>query len=486
MSRERTLNVGLIGAGLGGLAAAIAIARAGCNVTVLEAASELGEIGAGIQMTPNVSRLLIKWGIDHIVGDDLVQCKEIRIRRKDGKVVQRTELVPKTVREFGFPWWVVRRDHLHFGLAEGARRHGVKIVVGARVSDIEYDQSPVKVLTEKGEHYEFDLVVGSDGVKSVVRKALFPEVTPRAPTNNAAYRTVMPYDLIYEKVPEAREALGNSIDVWSMEKGYVIMYPISGGREWNAVMSHHRAEPVKGVEDDVDLAEMRDLYKDCDPLLKKIMDIVPETKRWPLLITGPLETWSSPNKNAVLMGDAAHSMVNHMAQGAATSMEDGAFLGRILGEVVHNVISLEEAIEIYEKFRMPRAWIKQQASFVLGGVNMTEYEPRGRARDESSAASVQDTSAMGEVRNLQSKPKITGPDANARSWNLWGAPETIQSIFAYDAEADADFAVLNHLQQKSPWDKETGLSHGLEEKWTGWYLPEDQVGRIAKSRGTKL
>lgn len=85
------------------MAAAIALARAGCQVTVLEAAAELGEIGAGIQMTPNVSRLLIRWGVSDIIGDNLVQCQYINMRRKDGKIIQRTELYPKTVREYGFP-----------------------------------------------------------------------------------------------------------------------------------------------------------------------------------------------------------------------------------------------------------------------------------------------------------------------------------------------------------------------------------------------
>lgn len=137
---------------------------------------------------------------------------------------------------------------------------------------------------------------------------------------------------------------------------------------------------------------------------------------------------------------------------------------------------------------------------------MAEEAPRGNARDESSKESVRESVAMEEVRNLDSKRRVMGPDANARSWNLWGAPETVLSIFGYDPEGqfsnttleafnisnlcaiagDADFAVIKYLQENRPWHRVTGVSHALEEKWTGWYLPPEQVGRIAKSRGTKL
>jgi len=178
-------------------------------------------------------------------------------------------------------------------------------------------------------------------------------------------------------------------------------------------------------------------------------------------------------------------MVNHLAQCAATSMEDGAFLGRVLGEVVHSVLTLPEAIHVYEKTRMPRVWIKQQASFVKGAIYMAD-DVRRKARDRSSAALVAQTPAQSEVASLQSEPLVTGPDANARSRDLWGAPETVQSIFLYDPEGDADDAVLMHLQERTPWDKVTGVSQGLEEKWTGWYLPKEQIGRVAASRGSKL
>lgn len=367
---------------------------------------------------------------------------------------------------------------MHCGLAEGARRHGVEIVTGARVEKIEYDQSPVRLTTAAGKTYTFDLLIGSDGLKSIVRRTLFPEVVPRAPTNNAAYRSVIPYEELWQNVPESRE-FGNNIDVWSIEKGYVITYPISAGRDWNTVLSHYRDKPVTDVEEDVDLNEVRDYYKDMDPRIKKIIDYIPNTKRWPLLITGPLESWSSPKKNVVLMGDAAHSMVNHLAQGAATSMEDGAFLGRVLAEVVRGVITVQEAVHIYEKARMPRAWIKQQSSFTMGAIYMAS-SPVSEYRDAASAESVAKTVEQSEIDNLQmSSKKVTGPDANEASWNLWGAPDAVRSIFSYDAEGDADYAVLKHLMEKTPWDRDTGVSEGLAKKWTGSYLPAQYAGKVS-------
>ena len=304
--------------------------------------------------------------------------------------------------------WVVHRHHLHTGLSESARRHGVKIVIDARVASIDHSNTPVKVTTEKGAQYEFDLLIGSDGLKSVVRKKLFPTAKPRAPTKNAAYRGIIPYDEVFAKVPEAKGLLGNAIDVWGSPGGYCITYPISAGRDLNLVLSHHRPDYVEDVQE-VDMNELRDFYKDYDPIIRKVIDLVPSTLRWPLLVTGPLDSWSSAAKNVVLMGDAAHSMVNHMAQGAATSMEDGAFLGRVISEVVRGVITLPEAISIYEKTRMPRVWVKQQASFTAGEVYMCSGE-NASIRDASSLPEV--SLALRNVTNRES------PDAKYRSWNL--------------------------------------------------------------------
>lgn len=206
----------------------------------------------------------------------------------------------------------MHRHHLHSGLAEAARRHGVTLLVDSKVTKISYDDGPVKVTTEKGANYTFDLLIGADGLKSIVRKTLFPSVTPRAPTTNAAYRGIIPYEKVYEEIPAAKELFGNAIDVWGGNRGYIITYPISSGKDLNLVLSHHRENRVEDVEE-VKIDELRDFYKDYDPRIRKVVDMIPSSYRWPLLVTGPLESWSSPRKNVVLMGDAAHSMVNHMA-----------------------------------------------------------------------------------------------------------------------------------------------------------------------------
>lgn len=263
-------------------------------------------------MTPNVSRFLIKYGVADIIGDDLVQCNDLKMRSRDGQILQYTQLVPKAVRELGFPWWVVHRAHLHAGLAEGARRHGVNILIDSRVTHIDHSSISVKVITEKGAKHEFDLLIGSDGLKSVVRSTLFPNVKPIPLTANAAYRAVIPYEKLFHEIPEAQNIFTNSIDAWSTERTYIIAYPISGGRDLNLVLEHHQKDPVWDVED-VDLHDFRNHYKEFDPLVQRVIGLIPEIKRWPLMQTGPLDEWSSPQKNVVLMGDAAHSMVNHMA-----------------------------------------------------------------------------------------------------------------------------------------------------------------------------
>lgn len=267
------------------------------------------------------------------------------------------------------------------------------------------------VRDEGGREWEFDLAVGADGLRSVTRQTILPDVKPFAPTNNAAYRAVVPMELV-KSDPITRELVEKpTMDIWmggaeGKEHGYVITYPISGGSALNLVLSHHRTQPVMDVEDAL-LDEVKETYRDYDPRLRRVIAMIPEgICRWPLLVTR-CPTWSSPQKNVVLMGDAAHSMVNHLAQGAATSMEDGAFLGVVLREVGKGNITLKEAISKYEEQRMPLADLKQQKSFVMGAIYHLE--------DGSSEQAARDREMQGELRGQQ---PIRSPNMNADP-HLW-------------------------------------------------------------------
>ncbi|KAF2092134.1 salicylate hydroxylase [Saccharata proteae CBS 121410] len=449
------LHVGFCGAGIGGVAAAIAMARAGAKVTVLEAAPQLGEIGAGIQMTPNVARLLREWGVDKVIGDNLVQFEELNLRRKDGTKVGWTPMcrIEKALKQ---PWWLVHRHHLHQGLVEVARQHGCAIHINSRVASIDHQSSQqVKVTTKTGHTYNFDLLIGSDGVGSVVRKTLFPDVKPAPPTNNSAYRAIVPWEQVLAD-PVAKELVQQkTMEVWMSGIGYIITYPISAGKDFNMVMSHHTAEPTFQTTP-VDVEEMRSHYKDFDPRIRRVLEMVPSVQRWPLLVTGPLNSWSNEQKNVVLMGDAAHSMVNHMAQGAATSMEDGAFLGRCIREVIRNRISLHDAVRIYERGRMPKAHKKQQVSFLNGALWHLPEGPAQEARDKAME---------GEIRGEQL----------LRSPNLYGDPVTVWEVYAYDAEKHADQEIEKWVSgERKVMDEKTVVEPEEAEKIMNWMMPEAQ------------
>ena len=138
-------------------------------------------------MTPNVARLLRKYGIDKAIGDSLVRFEELNLRRwEDGRRLGYAPL-RRVERTLGQPWWLVHRHHLHTGLVDVARERGVDIQIGARVTRIEYENTPrrrVEVETARGKQYAFDLLVGADGLSSIVRRTVFPGVRPLPPNGN--------------------------------------------------------------------------------------------------------------------------------------------------------------------------------------------------------------------------------------------------------------------------------------------------------------
>ena len=225
-------------------------------------------------MTPNVSVLLQRWGVDKVIGDNLVQFEELNMRRKSGTKVGHVKIATLE-NSLGRPWWVVHRAHLHEGLLETAIKHGAKVHVDSFVTNIDYETAEkVNIETRQGKRYCFDLLIGADGVNSVTRKELFPKVKPEPPTTNCAYRAIVPYEEIRQD-PVAKELIEKlTMEVWMGENAYIITYPISGGKLFNLVLSHHTKEKVYATQPDIPIEEFRNQYKDFDPRIKRIIDMV--------------------------------------------------------------------------------------------------------------------------------------------------------------------------------------------------------------------
>lgn len=233
-------------------------------------------------MTPNVSILLQRWGVDKIIGENLVQFEELNMRRKDGTPVGYTKI--STLEEsLGRPWWVVHRAHLHEGLATIAENLGAKIIIDSAVAKIQHENADtVDVETTKGKRYTFDFLIGADGINSITRKTLFPGVAPEPPTTNCAYRALVPYDRIRQDSVAKELIEKKTMEVWMAENAYIITYPISAGNMFNLVLSHHRPEKLRATVPDVPIKELHDEYKDFDPRIKRIVDMIDNTVRYPI------------------------------------------------------------------------------------------------------------------------------------------------------------------------------------------------------------
>jgi len=206
---------------------------------------------------------------------------------------------------------VVRRDHLHAGLTECARQNGVDLIVGSRVESFVYSKDGVKLKTLQGVEHNFDLLVGSDGMRSTIRQTLFPNAVPTGASTVAAFRGILSYDEVFAQVPEAKQWLRNTADAWVGPQGYILLYPLSAGRELNVVAMFQMDRVVKQTEE-MDIEEFRNLFKDWSPFSRKILTLLKSTQIWPLLVLPPMKTWANEHKNVVLLGDAAHCMQNHM------------------------------------------------------------------------------------------------------------------------------------------------------------------------------
>ena len=344
------MRVVVIGAGIGGLAAAVALAQRGIEVEVHERADRLGEVGAGLQLGPNAVKVLRGLGILDALLPLSGEPREIlSLRWDDAGLRYREPLARITGAAFGDRYLTAHRADVHgllAGLLPAGAIHLGRMCVGAATLG-----AVAVARFADGSEIEGDVVVGADGIHSEVRGALFGADAPRF-TGQMAWRCMVPIAKVPRMVgPGGRVAIDTRDYVgWIGPNGHVICYPIRGGELWNIFAGHVTDEWVEeswSAPSSVD--ELLAAYEGWNPALLDMLAAVGPCFKWGIHDRDPLTAWSVGRVG--VLGDAAHPMMPTLAQGAAMALEDGAALARCLAESGDAIDGLSN----YDRERAPRA-----------------------------------------------------------------------------------------------------------------------------------
>ncbi|MBM3407534.1 MAG: monooxygenase [Betaproteobacteria bacterium] len=333
----------IAGAGLGGLCAAAALLQRGFDVDVYEQAAELKEVGAGVQLSANGTRVLAALGMAEALRalSCEAQGKEIR-HWKTGETWKLFDLGPLSIERFGFPYFTVYRPDLLEVLASAVRALKPDAIhLGQKIADFEQDGHSVELLLESGERVTGAVLVGADGVHSRVRQGLFG--ADRAQFSGVvAWRAVVPM----ERLPAHMARMVGSN--WVGPGGHIVHYPLRSGRLMNFVGALERTDWQ--VESWSHRGSCDELAQDFDGWHKDIQSFIAQIEapnKWALMLRPPLARWSVGR--VTLLGDAAHSMLPFLAQGAVMAIEDGFMLARCLSDFVP-----DEALQRFERARLTR------------------------------------------------------------------------------------------------------------------------------------
>lgn len=326
------LNVVVIGAGIGGLAAALVLRRQGASVRVLEQAPEITEVGAGIQVSPNGFVVLKALELGDRLRATSPQGTHIRLRDYSGRLVTTLDLGLSGQSDYYF---VHRADLLNL-LLGAAVQSGVEVSTGAHVTDVAPGTTPT-VTDRDGHTHSADLVIGADGLHSVARAALNGTVAPFF-TQQVAWRAV---------VPETEAA--HMVDLYMGPRRHIVTYPLRQGRLRNIVAVEERTQWVAeswSQQDDPDA--MRAVFADFGPDAQALLSRVEQVNLWGLFRHPVAPSWQSGN--VALLGDAAHPTLPFLAQGANMALEDAWTLGKCLNAA----FDISSALTRYQELRKDR------------------------------------------------------------------------------------------------------------------------------------
>jgi salicylate hydroxylase len=342
----------IAGAGIGGLAAALALAQRGFRVSLFDPSKQLEEAGAGIQLSPNASRVLIGLGLEPHLRHYVVRPEELRVMNaRTGRVLARAPLAGMVEERYGAPYWVVHRADLQAVLVDAIRANPeIHLHLETRVEDFAIHRNGVtaSTISAAGSAEERGMaLVGADGLWSTLRKRLGERAQPRF-ARHTAWRALVPAEAVpaYLRAP--------AVNLWLGRHAHLVHYPVRSGSCINIVAIVRDNWREQGWSARVEGSDLRSHYPaGMWPSETRELLAVPHTwGRWALYDRPPLARWG---EGAVtLLGDAAHPMLPYLAQGAATAIEDAAVLAARLAETSEHPVRGLRRYELDRRSRTAR------------------------------------------------------------------------------------------------------------------------------------
>ncbi|WP_134700831.1 FAD-dependent monooxygenase [Ammoniphilus sp. YIM 78166] len=359
MSNVKDLPFVVVGGGIGGLATALGVAETGRSVYVLEQAPEINEVGAGIQLAPNATAILSRFGVmDEINKTAVYPERLVLMDAITGKELSALDLGESFKQKYGHPYIVLHRADLQQALLKACLDNDkITVLTNQAVERVEDLGDKAQVVLADGTTYVTEAVIGADGIHSKTRK-LFIEDQPVA-SHYVAYRGTIPMNEM------AAQAGTNMDDVimWIGPNLHLVQYPVRRGELYNQVVVF-KSDRYKEDSDDWGTPEELDQHfgKCCKPV-QHAVTFISRQRRWPMYDRNPIENWSKGR--VTLLGDAAHPMLQYMAQGGCQALEDAAYLSDCLHEYGNNY---EKAFSVYQTERIPRSASVQRNARLWGEI----------------------------------------------------------------------------------------------------------------------
>lgn len=376
MVQDRVL---IAGGGIGGLAAALALAQKGIASLVLEKASKLGEIGAGIQLGPNAFHCFDRLGVGEAARGMAVYIDSLRLMDalSDGEITH-IDLGDKFRARFGNPYAVVHRGDLHGVLLKACNDHAlIDLRTHSEVTGYDQDGKSVTARLTDGSTVKGRALIGADGLWSHVRGQVAGDGAPRV-SGHTTYRSVIPL----EQMPE--DLRWNAATLWAGPKCHIVHYPLSGWKVFNLVVTYHNHAPEPVAGKPVPVEEVR---KGFTHVCERAQNIIRHGKDWHMWVLcdrDPIDRWV--DGRVALLGDAAHPMMQYMAQGACMAMEDAV----CLADSLSRYDSLETGLATYKTRRVLRTARVQLMSRAMGDHVYHPAGPHAALRDVLMKAKSQD------------------------------------------------------------------------------------------------